>query len=334
MKLPEPRGPIREGVSRALSTGSALPDDGAVEDGDVLGDDLQLALWMSYHLHYAGFDDVDPEAEWDPGLLALRRLIERPFEEWLRETTQERIAEAREAADEVPDQLFAMAKDTGGPSLASFLVREASREQYAEFLVHRSLKQLKESDAAAWVLPRLHGGAKAVLAELLYDEFGDGRPERVHSRLYAETMDAAGLASELGGYVDAVPAEMLLVDNTDTFFGLHRRLRGAALGHLAVFESTSPLSCRKYVGAAERLEYPPAVAAYWEEHVEADAIHDQLAVRGICGTLTDEEPELADDVLFGAAACLEVEGRWGSKVLEAFEDRRSSLRSRVPEEAR
>jgi hypothetical protein len=43
--------------------------------------------------------------------------------------------------------------------------------------------------------------------------------------------------------------------------------------------------------------------------VEADAVHEQLAVRTICGGLIEAEPELEDDVWFGAWTCLDLEGR-------------------------
>ena len=48
------------------------------------------------------------------------------------------------------------------------------------------------------------------------------------------------------------------------------------------------------------------MAAYFHEHVEADAVHEQVAARDICGAMVAEDPTLADDVLFGAACCLHV----------------------------
>lgn len=328
MNLPSPRGPVSDAVVSALRAGTTVPDVDVPASPSVLeDDDLQVVLWASYQLHYAGFDDAgEGRHEWDPGLLGLRAKIEEQLEACLRETTAERISSAREVADEVPDQLFAMAKEAGGPSLAAYLHRDAERAEFDEFLIHRSLSQLKESDPAAWVLPRLRSGPKAVLAELLYDEFGGGRPDHVHSVLYADAMRAAGLDDRLGAYVDRVPAASLALDNVVSFLGLHHRLRGAALGHLAAFEATSSLPSRKLAGGAKRLDYPPEVAAYFDEHVEADAVHEQLAVRGICGALVTEDPSLADDVLLGAATCLELDELWGTRVLEAFEAGHSSLR--------
>ena len=68
-----------------------------------------------------------------------------------------------------------------GPALAAYLRRDATREEMLELLVQRSIHNLQESDPQAFVLPRVGGPAKVALAELLYDEFGAGRPERLHS---------------------------------------------------------------------------------------------------------------------------------------------------------
>jgi len=43
-----------------------------------------------------------------------------------------------------------------------------------------------------------------------------------------------------------------------------------------------------------RLEMPEEIAAYYDEHVEADAVHEQLAVREICAPLVATEPGLTE----------------------------------------
>src|SRR3954470_1176824 len=48
-------------------------------------DDLHLALYMAYELHYRGLPGVDDAWEWEPSLLALRRALEARFEAGLRE---------------------------------------------------------------------------------------------------------------------------------------------------------------------------------------------------------------------------------------------------------
>jgi len=50
-----------------------------VAHGHLVDEDLQIALHICYGLHYDGFAGVDDEWEWDPGLLAVRALLERAF---------------------------------------------------------------------------------------------------------------------------------------------------------------------------------------------------------------------------------------------------------------
>ena len=71
-------------------------------------------------------------------------------------------------------------------------------------------------------------------------------------RFVAEGEDllaAADLDSTYLGYLDAVPAEALAVVNLMSLFGLHRWLRGAAIGHFASTEITSPPGSRRSPGA-------------------------------------------------------------------------------------
>src|SRR4028119_1933351 len=79
-RLPEPRGPISALMQALLfgrtDAGSAAA---AVGSADPYGDDLQLALYVAYELHYRGFAGVADEQEWDPDVLALRTALERRF---------------------------------------------------------------------------------------------------------------------------------------------------------------------------------------------------------------------------------------------------------------
>ncbi len=85
--------------------------------------------------------------------------------------------------------------------------------------------------------------------------------------------------------------------------GLNHRLRGAALGHLCAFESTSSVPCRRIAAGIERVGLPEATAAYFHEHVEADAAHEQIVLRDICGNFVESEP---DPTRRGAFRCRRV----------------------------
>ena len=65
------------------------------------------------------------------------------------------------------------------------------------------------------------------------------------------------------------------------------------MGHLAVFEASSSVPSRKIAGGIERLGLPTAAAAYFLEHVEADAVHEHVAAHDICGSMVAADPTCA-----------------------------------------
>jgi hypothetical protein len=287
-------------------------------------DDEAIALWTLHELSYRGFEDATDRGEWDPELLTVRHDLEEALEARLRSRWEHSPTAGAALPDAagIPAALEALVSADDGPSLADHVRRRADRDQVLELLRQRSIYHLKESDPVAWVVPRLPVRAKAALMELQYDEYGDGDPNRLHSHLFSRGMEAVGLRPEYGAYVDDALPEALEMNNAVSLFGLHRRLRGAAMGHLAAFEMTSSLPSRKMVQGLDRLGLDGPMAAYYDEHVEADAIHEHLAARDICGTLAEDEPDQAAEILFGAFTCLDVEARFATAMLGVWEDER------------
>lgn len=310
MRVPKPRGALSQWLGARL-TGSGAAGAAPAADS---ADDEAIALWTLHELSFHGFEDADDRAEWAPDVLAVRHDLEEGLEARLRERwpgTDVRPAD-------VPDALAAVVAADDGPSLATFVRRDADRDQVLELLRQRSVYHLKESDPSAFVVPRLPVRAKAALMELQFDEYGDGDPNRLHSHLFARGLDAVGLRPEYGAYVDDAIVENLEMNNVGSLFGLHRRLRGAAMGHLAAFEMTSSIPSRKMAQGLDRLGLGGPMAAYYDEHVEADAVHEQLAAHDICGTLAEDEPDQAGEVLFGAWTCLDVEARFATAMLAGW----------------
>lgn len=323
MQLPHPRGPLSAAVVDALSGRSVtLPQD-VTAPGDVLADDdLQLALWVLYELHYRGFDGVDDGWEWDPDLLRLRGRLESELLTTLRETVVVPADDRR-----VADRLRTLVESDDGPSLSRFMQSRADSRQWAEFAAHRSIYQLKEADPHTWAMPRLPAPVKSALLEIQVDEYGGGDTAQMHSELFRVTLAELGLRSAYGGYVDAVPGITLALSNVMSLFGLHRSLRGALVGHLAAYEMTSSEPCRRYARGLRRLGASEAACAFYDVHVTADALHEQVAAHDLCGGLAVAEPELTEDIVFGAAACLAVDVRFAEHVLGCWSAGRSSLRT-------
>jgi hypothetical protein len=343
--IPQPRGPVSAGLIALLTGEPVAGPDGLVAlhnlaaerlsvIEDPIDDDLQLTMYCLYELHYGGLAGVDDRWEWHPGLIGIRQLLEARFEAWLRSEASVITASVPRPDSGSPDSdgtaalLFGLAGlDGGGPSVARHVAKKATVEQLREFLIHKSLYQLKEADPHTWAIPRLTGRAKAALVEIQADEYGGGRPERMHSALFARTMRGLGLNDSHGGYVDAVPAISLASVNMMSLFGLNRRLRGAIAGHLAMYEMTSSRPNQLYGNGFRRLGYGSEVTGYFDEHVEADAVHEQIAGRDLAGGLVEAEPHLFEDVLFGAAAVTCIDTRFAVHLVEAWEDGRSSLPS-------
>ncbi|TPQ18732.1 iron-containing redox enzyme family protein [Streptomyces sporangiiformans] len=319
-ELPPSRGPLSASVAGYLRHARRLPDHAAIGDAAPFGDDLQLALHLCYELHYRGFAGVDADREWDPELLRVRAALERPFLAALRTG-----ASRHEHADDALDELLVEPVD--GHGITHFLQDEGELWHLREYAAQRSVYHLKEADPHAWVLPRLWGRAKAGMAAVEFDEYGAGRAERVHARMFADLMTDLELDPAYGHYVYASGAEALAVVNLMSLFGLHRALRGALVGHFAAVETTSSPGSRRLARAMRRIGAGPAAEHFYREHVEADAVHEQIVRREVVAGLLEEEPQLDGDVAFGVDATGYLEERLADRLLAAWRAGESSLRT-------
>ncbi|HXD68456.1 MAG TPA: iron-containing redox enzyme family protein [Gaiellales bacterium] len=322
-RLPAPRGPLSSAVVATLAGPPgplSLPRPNVADP--LADDDLQLALYVCYELHYRSFAGVDERWEWDPRLLAVVAQLETVFEAALRRS----VAVAAVAPDAVEAELRRIVADDDGPPLSRRLQRGANLDQFREFMIHRSAYQLKEADPHSWAVPRLAGRPKEALVEVQADEYGGGRPGRMHASLFAASMRAVGLDDTYGAYLDAIPGTTLATVNLMSLLGLHRRLRGGIVGHLAVFEITSPEPNRRYGDGLRRLGFDRAATEFFDEHVEADAVHEAVAAHDLAQGLAVAEPGLVPDILFGAAALLHLEARFAGHLLDRWAAGASSLR--------
>jgi hypothetical protein len=338
--LPDVAGPLSELVLDLLST---IPGDASESTSSALlragrdcladiadpltDDDLHLALYLLYGLHYRSYAGVDPGWEWDREALGLRTLIEAAFEDRLNA-----VVESPEAVEpeRIGEALFKLEAADDGPPLSRFLERDSTIDQFREFVIHRSAYQLKEADPHSWAIPRLTGAPKAALLEVQFDEYGSGRPERMHSHLFATTMSALGLDSREDFYIGRLPGSTLATVNLMSMFGLHRRHRGAIVGHLAMFEMSSSKPNRSYGNGLRRLGFDENATDFFDEHVEADAVHENIAAYDMGGGLARQEPGLGRDILFGAAALIHLENTFAAHLMDSWAGDDSSLRQNQP----
>jgi hypothetical protein len=328
--LPRPRGPLSDSVIAALqrqpgTLGVTPPVSGIDALND---DDFALALYLCYELHYRA--ESDAGWEWDLNLLKFRAELERVFEDRLRD-------EVVDIKSRFPNEVVAVLEELirapSGPSLSAYLLESGTLDQLREFCVHRSAYQLKEADPHTFGIPRLTGEAKAAMVEIQYEEYGSGDAASMHSTLFGNTMNALGLDSSYGFYVEVLPGTTLATVNLVSMFALHRRWRAALVGHLAVFEMTSVEPMGRYSDALARFGIGPEGRRFYDVHVTADKRHALIARDKMVAGLIRAEPELGADLLFGAAAVLMLERRFASHLLDAWADDRSSLLAWKPDES-
>jgi hypothetical protein len=328
------RGPLSTRLLHVLGEPpTAVPElaqqarDLVRDSADVLEDeDLQLSLMVLHELHHQGWTGVDGRWEWHPDLVGLAAVLEDATEAALRVLVADRLPTAPVAPEDVPEALWELMRSDDGPSLSKFLARQGTVQHYTELLVHKSVYHLKEADPHTWAIPRLSGRAKAALVEIQTDEYGGGRADWMHATLFADTMRGLGLDTRYGRYLNEVPAITLAWANTMTLLGLHRRLLGAVVGHLCAIEMTSSLPMKKYGNGLRRLGFDEATTRFYDEHVEADAVHEQIAAHDLAGQLALAQPELVPDILFGAVVALAMDAALAQRLLDAWEQGGTALR--------
>lgn len=326
--LPEARGPASTSLMATLPGPPGHGVDDLVDpvDDPIDGEDSALALYLLYELCYRGIEGVDDGWEWEPALLAYRAGLERRF-----------LAAVTEAVGDLPAitdiTAFLQGRFVGdgdARSVSAWCEDRGELVHLREQAVLRSPYQLKEADAHTWVIPRLHGIPKAALVEIQADEYGDGVAKDVHAELFALTMERLGLDPRYGAHLDLVPATTLSGVSLVSLFGLHRRWRGAAIGHLAMFEMASPPIMANLSAAHRRLGFDEWTRLFYDTHVVADAHHQTVAAEQLAGGLVDQEPALARDVAFGALALEVLEARATEVTLSAWERGVTALRRPLP----
>ena len=93
---------------------------------------------------------------------------------------------------------------------------------------------------------------------------------------------------------------------------------------------TSSEPSRRYSAGLRRLGFDERATVFYDEHVEADAVHEQIARSTCAARWSPRSPTLAADVLFGAACSLAMDAVAAHHLLGAWEAGRSALRGSAP----
>ena len=201
-----------------------------------------------------------------------------------------------DGGDDVPAALAGLlVAPVHGDGSSHYLRDNGSWSQLRELFVHRSIWHLKQADA----------------------------------QLFANLMTGAGLDARYLHYQDQVPAPAIATVNLMSMLGLHRTLRGALVGQRTAAAITTSPSAHRMVQAIQRHNASPDCARFYTEHIEADAVHEQVMRRDVVGDLLASEPELARDVVFGVQATELLESYLTRHLLTAWRAGTTSLLQRA-----
>jgi hypothetical protein len=92
-----------------------------------------------------------------------------------------------------------------------------------------------------------------------------------------------------------------------------------------MFEMTSSIPNRRYADGLRRLGFNGDATLFFDEHVEADAVHENVAAVDLAGGLARQDPRMAAQILWGARTLAWLGDRWASHLLERWGHGRGSL---------
>ena len=287
-RIPAARGPVSQSVVDFVTGGGGtiLPVDASTGvAGDHHDADLQAALWFLNLLQVATFEGVDPHRAASLRIRTLHWYLEQAFEDQLR-----RHVPVRPVADLAAHLDGLIARP--GPELPA-----AAAELERRRLLAKAPYLLWEADPHTLALARVEAPLKPLLVDIQSGEYGLGHAD-THAVIYRRCLEV--LDVELHDAVATAPACALAFANAAWLFGRDRRMRGAAVGQLALLELDSVEPCRCAKDRWDTAGLPADARRWYDVHALADVEHAAVVREQLVPTLEQETPWLVADAAWGA----------------------------------
>lgn len=186
------------------------------------------------------------------------------------------------------------------PGWREFIREEATLADMERVVADRSLFFLREPDPWIFAVPSLTGISKAGMVDLLLDEYGWGKLERMHSTIYAGVMEQLGLNTELDHYFDQAPWQYIATLNLQWMYALTPGDRNGLVGTIYLTEAESPAAMANYLAAWERLGVAvDSITGFYQLHIAADEDHRRVALEEIVVPICRADPDAVFEVATG-----------------------------------
>ena len=173
------------------------------------------------------------------------------------------------------------------PTLAS-LRRSAGSTPFASWWPNFAVDALTEAQSFLPAVARLPIEPRMPVLRVLIDEFGCGRIERAHSRLYTDLLQELDLPTDVESHLPATSSEALAFVNLFYWVAARADSPSWFLGALAHLEASIVEGFGCFVAGCERLGVRSD--DYYREHVHIDAFHRREMRTAL--TLLDHSGEL------------------------------------------
>jgi len=316
-----PRQQLRAKVSEALTRSESVTS--AAFDWDVAAakEDAHRSLYALY-ADRVWAAPAEPRPEW--AQIALGRIrgnLEKGFRHSLARSRKFTPIVAPEAGElAMWFQALAMGEHPYEDGRWAQFVREAiDLEQLKDVVAQRSLFFLREPDPWVYAIASLTGTAKAGLIDLLLDEYGWGKLERMHSTVYAELLRALDMNPEVDGYQDAASWQYIATLNYQWMCALTPEYSRRLIGTIYLTEATSPHAMSNYLAAWDRLGIDdPQVTNFYDLHVTADENHRDVALNEVVVPVCDDDPGAISEITLGIFDSRTLEAEFADHLLEKF----------------
>ncbi|RYZ12900.1 MAG: iron-containing redox enzyme family protein [Comamonadaceae bacterium] len=198
-----------------------------------------------------------------------------------------------------------------------YLAHEATLDEMALYLGFEAQVDGRFDDVIAMAQLGMTGDMKLALAENYWDEMGNGELARMHTRLFARSIEAVD--DVLGGARRRpVPVEALKNGNLLLMWALNRNYTSRLLGALAILEHTAPYRFSRTVHGMRRLGLPPDAIHYHELHIEVDANHGRQLLRRVLKPLVQDSVWALREVCIGCLVRRNVARDYYDGMADAF----------------